>query len=259
MTMHTVLNAVGLGALLVLLGGTQPAMAGDVDRYELEAGLTRLEFAGPGRLALKLGADNRLTVSGPRDERERVVVDQDGDTLRIGTDQGRWSWRDRDELRFVLELTSVDALAFIELSGSGDLVAGQLAPKEISLRLTGSGDVRIDRLETGPLHVAVSGSGDVEIAQMASRVQDVSISGSGDIELAGTTGLQQVSVTGSGDYRAADLSSRVARVSVAGSGNVEVFVQDRLDVTIVGSGDVRYGGRPQLSTSIRGSGEVRRR
>ncbi|MCK6447659.1 MAG: DUF2807 domain-containing protein [Planctomycetes bacterium] len=71
---------------------------------------------------------------------------------------------------------AVDALD-VDISGSGDVRARDLAAKRVTVGISGSGDVHVQALET--LSVSIAGSGDVRYAGEPQVTQ--SIAGSGDV------------------------------------------------------------------------------
>lgn len=103
----------------------------------------------------------------------------------------------------------------------------------------------------------LSGSGNVQASNLALESLSVDVSGSGNIELAGTVNSQTVNLSGSGNYNGCKLQSGGSSVTVSGSGNVTVTATDTLSVDVSGSGDVSYVGNPNVSQNVNGTGDVK--
>ena len=120
----------------------------------------------------------------------------------------------------------------VELSGSGDVTAGDVENAELDLR--GSGDVAIENARA--VIATLSGSGDIVTGDMDSA--ELSLRGSGDVEFEDVSGAVNASLTGSGDINGGDIGGGI-------------------DATLRGSGDIDIGdvtGPTQLES--RGSGDI---
>ncbi|MEM7336208.1 MAG: head GIN domain-containing protein [Chloroflexota bacterium] len=132
-------------------------------------------------------------------------------------------------------------------------------PNIDEISVTGSGSLMANELAVNSLVVSVAGSGDVEIDTIEAETLDVRITGSGNVELAGETESQDVLVSGSGEFMGDGLFSETAVVSVTGSGQATVWAIRSLDADITGSGDIDYFGDPQVDQTVVGSGEITQR
>jgi Putative auto-transporter adhesin, head GIN domain len=107
--------------------------------------------------------------------------------------------------------------------------------------------------------VSISGSGDVVAPNLACGTFEAELSGSGTFDVGGTCDGLDLSIAGDGDFDGEDLAVATASVSIDGSGDAIVKASDELNVTINGSGDVEYLGDPTTEIDISGSGDVHRR
>ena len=107
--------------------------------------------------------------------------------------------------------------------------------------------------------VSISGSGDVVAPNLACGTFEAELSGFGTFDVGGACDGLDLSIAGDGEFDGEDLAVATASVSIDGSGNAIVNASDNLNVTINGSGDVEYLGDPATEIDINGSGAVHRR
>jgi Putative auto-transporter adhesin, head GIN domain len=105
-------------------------------------------------------------------------------------------------------------------------------------------------------NLEISGSGNIDANNLALDSLSVEISGSGNIRLSGKVNSQSVDISGSGDYNGCDLQSSGSSVSISGSGDIRVAATDTLSIDISGAGDVTYLGNPEVSQDISGVGDI---
>lgn len=107
--------------------------------------------------------------------------------------------------------------------------------------------------------VEINGSGDVTASGIDADAFDVTINGSGNVVPTGSVDETRVEINGSGNYDGGGLIAAVGFVEVSGSGSVLINATDELDVRIGGSGDVTYIGTPTVTDDISGSGSISQR
>lgn len=174
-----------------------------------------LPWSGAKRLDIDLAAEVRyiqqagpasLTVTGPDEAVQRVVVR--GDSIRYR------SGRHRGYPRLSIVLRAPDVSAFdisghnslvienyrqaelsIDVSGDADVTAAGQAD-EVSLDISGDGKVDLGRLETKGASVDIAGSGDATIAP--TEWANLDISGAGDVRLLTNPGRLETDITGAG-------------------------------------------------------------
>lgn len=186
----------------------------------------------------------------------KVIVTQDGsEALRVETD---------DNLMAHVK-TVVDNGTLI-LGYENDTFNWMMFPSQLvfyvsvddlaGLTVTGSGDMEADPIETDRLDVSISGSGNIRLADLSADEIITDISGSGDVTLAGHAGLQEITIVGSGKYLTGDLCSASVEVNIIGSGDATVCATETLNSNIIGSGSVNYYGQPSVHSSGSGSGKL---
>lgn len=213
----------------------QAAGTGTTRTYSV-ADFTGIDLTGSDDVDVRVGTGFSVRAEGPSAELDKLLIERDGDRLRIGRrQQALISWNsNKDAVKVYVTL-----------------------PRLAAARLTGSGTVAVDRIEGARFVAEVTGSGDLDIAALTSDTAEVTVRGSGDIHAAGAVRQLTVSVTGSGGLDGAGLRARKADVSVKGSGDVRAAVSDEAGVDLMGSGDVDLGAAARCRIEKRGSGEVR--
>ncbi|WP_017931564.1 GIN domain-containing protein [Robiginitomaculum antarcticum] len=151
-----------------------------------------------------------------------------------------------------INMGDLDGDLRVELSGSGDIMAGNVHDADLNLR--GSGDVSIKNARD--LRADLSGSGDIVTGNVANA--DISLRGSGDIELEDVTGKLNLSLRGSGDVSVGNVSGG-AEASMRGSGDIEIdSISGPTRLESSGSGDIEVddGDTDMLYISSSGSSTI---
>jgi hypothetical protein len=198
---------------------------------------TKLDIAGPYDVTVSTGSQPGVQATGGQNRLEELVVEVQGDTLKIHPRERNgmsWSWKND---RGVKVSVTVPALNELAAAGSGDVSVNRIAGETFSAALAGSGELKLD---------------DVQARQFALK-----LAGSGDVSARGAVGAARVSVAGSGTVDAANLVSDTADVAVMGSGDVRLQAKQSATVSVAGSGDVEIKGGAKCTVSKAGSGDVR--
>ncbi len=216
---------------------------------------TAIDLSGIGTLDVTFGDEETLEIEAEDNLIEHFETTVFNGTLDIGVE---------DDVQLkptkpVLFHVTMQALDSVRISGSGDVIAPDLAAGDFRVAVSGSGDVTLAALTVDALEAAISGSGSIQVGNLTAARHDLNISGSGSMTIAGgEVDEQDIQISGSGRYRGGDLSSGTVEVSVSGSGSVTVWAADSLDVNVAGSGSVEYYGEPATSFSSSGSGSINR-
>ena len=200
-----------------------------------------------GKLSLKLESGRypklilRVVVSSP--DIEKLSVSGSGNLFHEGV------------------LHASGSLA-LKVSGSGDMVMGEIDSRDFTVQCSGSGSIRADKLACDDFDGKVSGSGNVRMGSISCDDFETGVSGSGDffVDKLISTGGASVRVSGSGNVRLSE---------VAVDGNMDLKTGGSGDITVYGSchdvtastsgsgnitGDLKYDS---ISTHTSGSGDVR--
>ena len=180
-----------------------------------------------GKLSLKLASGRypklilRVVVSSP--DIEKLSVSGSGNLVHEGV------------------LHASGSLA-LKVSGSGDIVTGEIDSRDFEAQCSGSGSIRVSKLSCDDFDGQVSGSGSVRMGSISCDDFEAGASGSGGFS------VDKLTATGG------------ASVRVSGSGDVllrEATIDGNMDLKTSGSGDITVNGScHDLTAAITGSGDI---
>ncbi len=226
--------ALGLAACSSAGGQGTAAEGGAAQRsYDL-AGFDKIDLSGSSDVIVRTGGQASIRAEGDPEALDRLEIEVDRDTLRIGHKKN-WGFNYKRTPKTTVYVT---------------------LPTLTAAAIGGSGDIKVDKVEAARFDGSVAGSGRISIAALRAGSAEFSIAGSGGITAAGSADELDLDIAGSGDLDLADLQSKKASVSIAGSGNARANASDTADIAIMGSGNVRLGGTAKCSISKMGSGNV---
>jgi hypothetical protein len=229
-------------AALVLsgCGEGQAEVAGpDVSRTFQVAGFDSIEVAGPFNVQVTTGAQPAVSVRGPDNIVEHMVVEVEKGTLKIHPEKrkgmfGGWNWgRHKGTAQVAVNVPMLRAAA-----------------------IAGTGDMDINRIATDSFRGSIAGSGNLNLAQVQVKELGLEIAGSGNAGGKGQAQSVSYEVAGSGNIRASEIASDTAKVDIAGSGNVEANARSTAKVDIAGVGNVRITGGAKCTVDKAGVGNV---
>ena len=130
----------------------------------------------------------------------------------------------------------------LKVSGSGDIVTGEIDSRDFEAQCSGSGSIRVSKLSCDDFDGQVSGSGSVRMGSISCDDFEAGASGSGGFS------VDKLTATGG------------ASVRVSGSGDVllrEATIDGNMDLKTSGSGDITVNGScHDLTAAISGSGDI---
>lgn len=198
---------------------------------------SNIEVAGPYDVRVRTGTKPGVSVKGPQNILDRMVVEVDGSALQIHSKN--------------------DGLFGNKHWGSHSAVVVEVgAPSLDGAAIAGSGDMTVDRVKGTAFKGAIAGSGSLSIASLEVRTLQLDIAGSGDITATGKAAEAKYAIAGSGSVKAPNLDAQVLKVSVAGSGDVVARSGGTADIDILGSGDVTVSGGAKCKVNEMGSGNA---
>lgn len=212
-----------------------PASGTGTTRTFAAADFTAVELRGSDDVDVRIGAAFSVRAEGPAAELDKLKIERDGDTLKVGR-IGRkgYNWSD----------------------GKSKVTVHVTMPRIAEASLAGSGNLTVDRVEGQDFEGELAGSGNLTIGTIAVQKAKFEVAGSGNAKVAGTAKQFEASIAGSGNVDAAGLKAEGAEVSIAGSGSVHADVTGPAEVDLMGSGDVDLGKGAKCTTSKMGSGDV---
>jgi hypothetical protein len=198
------------------------------------ADFTSVSLRGSDDVDVKLAERFSVRAEGPSEVLDRLKIERDGDTLKIGRKSDpSFNWGSFKGARIFVTL-----------------------PRLTSANVAGSGDMTVGAAEGKAFEASNAGSGSISIAALKVESADFNIAGSGEISAMGSAGKLTIAIAGSGDIDARGVKATSADVSIAGSGSVRADVNGPATVSILGSGDVDMGSNATCTTSKLGSGDV---
>ena len=209
----------------------------DITRAFPVGNFTSIEVAGPYEVHVHTGATPGVTVKGPQNILDHMVVEVDGSKLAIHSkNSGMWGG--------------------IHWSSHSPVTVEVVTPALDGAIIAGSGDIAVDQITGAAFKGAVAGSGSLTLAALDVQKLKLEIAGSGDIAGAGKANDAEYESVGSGSVNAPKIVTQTLKVSIAGSGNVTAQSSGTAELKIMGSGDVTVTGGAKCSVSKMGSGSA---
>lgn len=262
--MNRILRAMLCGAACVMLlaGGCvvgPPPVRGSgvvVSESREAKGFNAVSLGGIGTVRLELTGTESLTVEAEDNLLPLLITSVENGTLKVRVAPNV----NVSPTRPVIFHVTASRIEAVDVSGSGDLEAGELKAEQFTSRVSGSGNVKIAAVEARAVTGRISGSGGIRIGRVEAGRLTWDISGSGSASVAGRADQLELGVSGSGSLRAGELTCRAADVTITGSGDAAIgTTEQRLTAEVGGSGSLRYRGTPGVvETHVRGSGSVAR-
>jgi len=166
--------------------------------------------------------DCSLTISGPENILEHILVSVDNGELIVKSDGSRF--RNVKDLRIRLNCPELRAAV---LNGAANFRApeGITAP-DFHATVNGAGDIVIDGLKAEEAGITVNGAGDATVSGIACSSITVSINGAGDATVSGQADAADLSVSGAGDIHAEGLEARQFNSKILGAGKIHRSPKD---------------------------------
>ena len=195
----------------------------------------QIDLRGSDDVDVRVGTGFSVRAEGPSEQLDRLKIDRDGETLKIGRKNGtNFGWSKGAKVKVYVTL-----------------------PRLTDATVTGSGNMAVDRVEGSGFAGGIAGSGNLDIAALRVDAAKFSIAGSGTARARGSARDLKVEIAGSGDLDGTALQAQSAEVEIAGSGSVRAVVDGSAKVEMMGSGDVDLGPKSRCTISKMGSGSVR--
>ncbi len=214
--------------------GAAASGAGTARTFQV-ADFDQIDLRGSDDVDVRVGTGFSVRAEGPSEQLDRLKIDRDGETLKIGRKNGTgFGWSKGANVKVYVTL-----------------------PRLTEATVSGSANMAIDRVEGSAFEGAIAGSGNLTIAAVQVESAKFSIAGSGTARASGTARELSVEIAGSGNVEASKLQAKSATIEIAGSGSVRAVVDGPAKVDMMGSGDVDLGPKSRCTTSKMGSGSVR--
>ncbi|MGN0029128.1 MAG: head GIN domain-containing protein [Marinilabiliaceae bacterium] len=203
---------------------------------------SEIEASGAMVIAYRQAPTDSIRIEGAANLVSRVIVDQEGERLKLRMKEGRVSMSDAGP-KLVVYLSS-ENLSSVRLSGANKLKMSEpVSVDELRLGVAGAGDVDIDDLTVKDrLRIDLSGAGDLDIDNATANRVDIRMSGAGNIDANfKNASAVNVDVSGAGDADLKLTDCGDIRCDVSGAANVDLAGSaQRLDFSKSGAADVDY-------------------
>jgi hypothetical protein len=240
----------------VLSCGASAAPAADVisESRSVDARAVNIELDGVISLKVRQGPTATLTIYGEADTLKKVVVDQSGDTLHIGTAKvSSINFGNKRELRAELTLPNLRALTS---SGVGATEVSGFKGDNLRLALEGAGSVKVNA-QYRNVDVRLGGVGGMTVDAGNSDNVELRLNGAGRIEMLGQTKQLHASLGGVGSLDAQQLRADTIDVNMSGLGSASVYAKNSASLKLTGLGSATvYGNPTNRSATARGLGSV---
>ncbi len=234
-------------ALLLVAAGNH-VLAQSADSVKVDHSLsafTRIQVEGPFEVSIQQGTADAVSYLAPAAVADRLIVEVDGNTLRIRNKHDNWStdekswwsskswWHTHPKIKLFVTVRSLDA---IKASGACNLsFAGSLTSTSLKLVTRGSASIR----------------GDIQVQKLYA-----SIAGSGLIRLSGHCEMAETHISGSGVLAAKELVTAKTNVYISGSGHADINASSQIDARLHGSASVAYTGDAKVDSKKSGDAEI---
>lgn len=218
-----------------------------------------LSSSGPFNVYYVQSSESKVVVEGKREFVEKVITNVSGKHLSVKLEDGTYRSLVLRVTVYSPELDNINLSgsgSFIEkgahrtendirftLSGSGNLVAGELSCGSFSARISGSGRIEVDSIKGHDMDFTTSGSGRLRAGTLISDGNvgiTFSGSGHGEIDNADIADCLKMRISGSGSIR---VNGRAGSVDASTSGSGSMYGNlkyDTIETHISGSGKVRF-------------------
>jgi hypothetical protein len=252
--MKTYLKAAMLA--VALSSGAQAALADDSisESRSVDARTVKVELDGVISIKVKQGPVAGLTIYGEPEAIKKVVVEQSGETLHIGTKKmNTINFGNKRELRAELTLPTLRALTS---GGVGATEVSGFSGDSLRLALEGAGSVKVDA-QYRNLDVRLGGVGGMTVNGGNSDNVELQLNGAGRIEIIGQAKQLHASLGGVGSLDAEQLRADAIDVNMTGLGSATVYAKTSANLKLTGMGSAKvYGNPTSRNASARGMGSV---
>jgi len=198
----------------------------------------------------RMSQEYRVVITTDSNLMEIVTTEVSGDTLRIGTKNGIYSFT-----KFQVDVYC-PVLTGISISGSGSFNSDdKIIASVFESNVSGSGNIS-GTIECDNFSADISGSGKIN-TNIICESFTANISGSGDMTIVGTGNDLNIKISGSGNFNGIEFKTNNVTARISGSGDMSIWVLENINATVSGSGSIKYRGTPKINFNRSGSGKIR--
>jgi len=210
-----------------------------------------IQISGIAVVNYRASQEYRVVVTVDSNLEEYTRVYTEGDTLKIGTKNGKsYSFTNYIVDVYCPKLDAVSVSGAVRFNG-----IDKIDTSKFKLGISGSAKIN-GTFECDNFSAQISGSGEIE-SHIECNKFEADISGSGEISVSGAAKETSVSVSGSAAFTGNEFQTNNAIIDISGSGSIRIWVLDYLKARVSGSGRVTYRGNPKIDYSGSGSGSIK--
>jgi hypothetical protein len=249
--MNKFFTATMMTAVLLTAGAAQ---ADDIitEARSVEGRPVKVILDGVVDLKLKQGAP-ALVVSGDKRYLQKITVTQNGDTIRIGTENMRGIHMGSRNLKAELSLPQLRELVS---AGVGSAEVKGFDGDEVRLSLEGAGSVNVaSRFKK--VDARLTGVGSMTVSDTQADVVDLNLKGAGQISISGQSKQLNAKLGGIGSLDAKQLQSESVDADMTGLGSATFNAKTSANLRLSGLGSATVYGKPvNRQSTARGLGSV---
>ncbi|WP_028103190.1 GIN domain-containing protein [Pseudoduganella violaceinigra] len=250
--MNKFFTATMMTAAIFAAGCTAQADEVITEARTVDGRAVKVVLEGVIDLKLKQGAP-ALLLSGDKRYLPKITVTQDGDTIRIGTDNVRGI--DTGSHRLKAEL-SLPQLRELVSAGVGSADVKGFDGDDVRLSLEGAGAMNVAS-HYKKMEVRLSGVGSMNISDTKAEQVDLNLKGAGQIAISGQTKQLDAKLGGIGSLDAKQLQSDSLDADMTGLGSATFNAKTSANLRLSGMGSATVYGKPaNRQSEARGLGSV---
>lgn len=223
--------------LSLLVPAAMSATASAAERRPFVTSFDRVRIEGPFAVTIATGQSPGARVSGDAAALDTVEVRQDGATVVIRRQSGRWQESGQ----------AVQTQPIAVTLGT---------PTLQSVSVLGTGVAAVTGMNGGRLDLSVAGTGSIAVADANGAQLKATTIGSGRIDVAGRADKVSLSVNGAGTIHADQLDATELTVRLDGPGEVTARARYTAAVTNTGLGRIAVMGTPKCQVRADAGGPV---
>ena len=219
----------------------------------IDARVVRVKLDGVIDIKLRQGDTPSLRITGDKRDMDKLTSSQTGDTLYLGTDNGRGVKVGRSSARAELVLPS---LREVVCEGVGTTDINGFTGEQLELTMDGAGSMKAV-VDYKVLRANLGGVGKMHLWVSENDKVELDLRGAGYITLGGRSKQLKATLGGLGGLNAQQFQADSVDVELSGLGNATVFAKDTATLNLSGLGSVIVYGKPlNRNVTVDGLGKV---
>jgi hypothetical protein len=197
-----------------------------------------------------------VSADGPEDRVERLTIERDGSTLKLGQKPTTAWFGSTWNSRTVITVAAPQYVS-VTASGGADVDAEGLRQDTLRVKASGGADINLHSPVIGALELVASGGADINAISIDGNIITADSSGGADIRLTGRCNSITAEASGGADIKGSGLTCESAVVTASGGGDADITATAMANGRASSGGDVRFHGNPaSFQKEESGGGDV---